>query len=46
MTTTTRAQIGIHGEDLAADYLRRHGFTVLDRNWRCRHGELDIVAVC
>lgn len=46
MTTTTRAQIGTHGEDLAADYLRQHGFTVLDRNWRCRHGEVDIVAVC
>ncbi|QCH24734.1 YraN family protein [Mycobacteroides salmoniphilum] len=44
MTTTTRAQIGSRGEDLAADYLRGDGFTILDRNWRCRYGELDIVA--
>lgn len=44
MTTTTRAQIGTRGEDLAADYLRGDGFTILDRNWRCRHGEIDIIA--
>ncbi|MFA4082551.1 YraN family protein [Mycobacteroides salmoniphilum] len=44
MTTTTRAQIGSRGEDLAADYLSGDGFTILDRNWRCRYGELDIIA--
>ncbi|AMW20742.1 YraN family protein [Mycobacteroides chelonae] len=44
MTTSTRAQIGSRGEDLAADYLSKDGFTVLDRNWRCRYGELDIIA--
>jgi putative endonuclease len=35
---------GQWGEDLAADYLERLGLTVLARNWRCRAGEIDIVA--
>ena len=30
--------------DLLVRYLADNGFTVLDRNWRCRAGELDIVA--
>lgn len=33
------------GEDLAADYLTGLGWKVLERNWRCPAGELDIVAV-
>jgi putative endonuclease len=37
--------LGRQGEDLAADYLRRSGLRVLDRNWRCAEGELDIIAV-
>lgn len=50
-TTTARPSappgatpLGRRGEDLAADYLARHGLVVLARNWRCRDGELDIVA--
>ena len=35
--------LGRRGEDLAAAYLTEHGLVVLDRNWRCRLGELDIV---
>ena len=35
---------GIPGEDLACAHLRRHGFTVLTRNFRCRSGEIDVVA--
>lgn len=38
-----RRELGRHGEDIAADLLRRKGFDVLARNWRCRHGELDLV---
>ncbi|MFF5259263.1 YraN family protein [Actinomadura viridis] len=38
------ASLGSRGEDAAAAYLVRLGWTVLDRNWRCRDGELDIVA--
>jgi putative endonuclease len=32
------------GEDLAVEHLIGQGLTVLDRNWRCELGELDIVA--
>ena len=35
--------LGVRGEDLAAAYLTEQGLVVLDRNWRCRLGELDIV---
>lgn len=37
--------LGRWGEDLATAYLRDLGWTILDRNWRCRAGEIDIVAV-
>ncbi|MGY1803608.1 YraN family protein [Blastococcus sp. SYSU D00922] len=40
----TRNELGSHGESLAAAYLTSAGLRVLDRNWRCREGELDIVA--
>jgi|SRR5664279_2428491 len=36
--------LGARGEDLAADHLISAGLEILDRNWRCSHGELDIVA--
>lgn len=36
--------LGAYGEELAARHLQRSGFEILDRNWRCREGELDIVA--
>jgi putative endonuclease len=32
------------GEDAAAAFLAGQGLVVLDRNWRCREGEIDIVA--
>jgi putative endonuclease len=37
--------LGRHGEQLAAEYLERAGFRILDRNWRCAGGEIDIVMV-
>ncbi|GAB05696.1 hypothetical protein GOAMR_42_00130 [Gordonia amarae NBRC 15530] len=40
-----RATIGRLGEDIATDYVTDAGWTVLERNWRCRYGELDIIAV-
>ncbi|WP_024876183.1 YraN family protein [Saccharomonospora piscinae] len=40
----TPAALGRRGEDLAGAYLRRQGLIVLERNWRCREGELDVLA--
>lgn len=37
--------LGQRGEDAAAAYLERVGFTIVDRNWRCKAGEIDIVAL-
>ena len=39
------ALIGRKGEDAAAKLLQCAGLTILARNWRCRAGELDIVAL-
>jgi putative endonuclease len=39
-----RAAVGRAGEDAAAEFYRRNGFTVLERNFRCPQGELDLVA--
>jgi putative endonuclease len=36
--------LGRYGEDIAVEYLERSGFVIVDRNWRCELGELDIVA--
>ena len=36
--------LGQIGENLASNYLRSKKFTILERNFRCRSGELDIVA--
>jgi putative endonuclease len=41
---STKKQLGVRGEDLACAELERQGLQVLERNWRCRLGEIDIVA--
>nr|WP_280117070.1 YraN family protein [Streptomyces platensis] len=41
---TRRRALGRYGEDLAARRLIEAGMRILDRNWRCRDGEIDIVA--
>ncbi|MFF4190617.1 YraN family protein [Nonomuraea sp. NPDC001831] len=38
-------ELGKEGEHLAAIYLEAKGMTILERNWRCRRGEIDIIAV-
>lgn len=41
--TSSRQQLGRWGEQLAAKHLESQGFVVLERNWRCRRGEIDLV---
>ena len=36
--------LGRRGEDLAAEYLESEGMRLVERNWRCSQGEIDLVA--
>ena len=44
MSTDLRHRLGKHGERIAAEHLSRLGFEIVERNYRTRWGELDIVA--
>jgi len=35
--------LGKYGENLAAEYLEKHGYRIIDRNFKARYGELDII---
>jgi putative endonuclease len=37
-------ELGRRGENLAGDHLVATGYQILERNWRCTQGEIDIVA--
>ncbi|NQT48730.1 MAG: YraN family protein [Chloroflexi bacterium] len=39
-----RKELGALGEKRAVDYLRKKGYSIRERNFRCRAGEIDIVA--
>lgn len=39
-----RGTLGRFGEVVAEGYLRRQGYELVARNWRCRQGEIDLVA--
>lgn len=39
-----RKQLGHWGESVAATYLQSQGYHIVARNWRCRQGEIDLVA--
>jgi putative endonuclease len=42
--TDPRRELGARGEELARRHLEARGFTLLEANFRTRHGELDVVA--
>jgi putative endonuclease len=39
-----RPELGRRGEDLAESVFRRLGFDIVQRNYRCKHGEIDLIA--
>jgi putative endonuclease len=42
---SAKDELGRLGEQLAVDFLERADLRILDRNWRCPAGEIDIVAL-
>ena len=36
--------VGAFGEKVVVDFLQSHGATIIDRNWRIKEGEIDIIA--
>ena len=38
-------ETGKLGEDIAVNYLKQNRYTILDRNFECRQGEIDIIAL-
>ena len=41
---TDRIKTGAKGEQIATDYLKNKGYTILERNWRSNRKEIDIIA--
>ena len=39
-----RKTLGDWGEQQAVEYLQKHGYAIIESNFRCRYGEIDIVA--
>ena len=44
ISSKTRKEVGVIGEKVAAEYLKRHGFFIRDRNFVRKTGELDLIA--
>lgn len=44
ISSYSRKEVGALGEKVATEYLKRHGFSIRDRNFARKTGELDIVA--
>ena len=42
--TEARQRLGKKGEEAACAYLERKGYVICRRNYRCRYGEIDIIA--
>ena len=43
LATDPRRRFGDRGEDLAADFFTHRGFQIVERNWNCRLGEIDLI---
>ena len=43
LATDPRRRFGDRGEDLAADFFIQNGFRLIERNWKCRLGEIDLI---
>lgn len=43
-TMTNKKTEGQRGEEIACKALKKKGYRILDKNFSCRHGELDIIA--
>ncbi len=43
MSGDPRQGLGARGEQLAAEHLERQGYVIVDTNWRCAAGEVDII---
>ena len=41
---SNRKEVGVRGEKLAVDFLKKRGYKIIQRNFRCREGEIDIIA--
>src|SRR4030042_4101986 len=37
-------KFGDYGETLAVNFLKKHGYTIIQRNYKCIYGEIDIIA--
>ena len=42
---TAKQELGQKGEDLAAEFYRKNNYDILDRNWKCYHLEVDLIAI-
>lgn len=43
MAQMNKRERGKEMESIAAEYLSRHGYTILERNYRCKLGEVDLI---
>jgi putative endonuclease len=41
--TDNRRNLGEWGESVATNFLQKKGYKILERNWRCARGEIDII---
>lgn len=45
MKNFNKIKIGIKGENVATDYLLQKGYTIMEKNWRYKNFEIDIIAM-